>query len=115
MSVNSCAPPVSSQRHSQRSLLPAVIVAVALLVGQQGDAYAEAIKCQREIARASSKFTQAKIKALAHCQDQILIGKAPGPCPDAQDGVADRQGRCQAACRRRQAMRGRRSQLRQWR
>ena len=61
-----------------------VSCAIGLVFAASAPAEAETIKCRREIARQSSKFVQAKIKALARCEDQILTGKIAGPCPDAK-------------------------------
>lgn len=72
-------------RHGSHHHWTALMLFLALgLVAVAAPADAETIKCRREIARQSSKFVQAKIKALGRCEDQILSGKIAGPCPDAK-------------------------------
>ena len=39
-------------------------------------------KCQRSIGKEASKFYQAKAKALGKCEDLVLKGAIPGPCPN---------------------------------
>src|SRR5262245_23685698 len=40
------------------------------------------VACQREIAKRSTRFVQTKLRALQKCEDAILQGRIPGPCPD---------------------------------
>jgi hypothetical protein len=57
------------------------LLAVALCAP---DANAVTVKCQRTIAKASSQFVQAKMKAMQKCEDAIIKGSITGPCPDAK-------------------------------
>ncbi len=45
-------------------------------------AMSPALKCQLAIGKAVNGLYQAKTKVLAKCEDQVLRGKIPGPCPD---------------------------------
>lgn len=66
------------------SKLTVAAVAVTALVLSAGTARADAVRCQREIAKASAKFAQAKMKGLQKCEDGRLMGKVSGTCPDAK-------------------------------
>ena len=41
-------------------------------------------KCQRAIGKETTKFFDAKRRALAKCEDAVLSGASSGPCPDAR-------------------------------
>jgi hypothetical protein len=45
-------------------------------------------KCQRSIGKEASKFYQAKGKALGKCEDLVLKGAIPGPCPNERASVS---------------------------
>ncbi|MEO7438411.1 MAG: hypothetical protein ABI080_23240, partial [Candidatus Binatia bacterium] len=47
-------------------------------------AEATPLQCQRTIAAKFAKFVQGRIKVLQKCNEQVVIGKRPGPCPDFQ-------------------------------
>jgi hypothetical protein len=53
-----------------------------MLVVPARPAGAEPDSCKREIARADSRFSRAKMKALQKCYGDVVAGKAAGPCPD---------------------------------
>ena len=53
-----------------------------------GSAQADALRCKREIAKASAKFAQAKVRILQKCEDAVLIGKQGGTCPDSKGTAA---------------------------
>ncbi len=72
------------RRHSHVSLVIAIVVAG---LATAGPAPAEQVKCQRAIAKESSKFLQARAKALQKCQDGIVKGGS-GPCPDDKADAA---------------------------
>ena len=66
----------------QRSTHPSVVIVIVIAaLAAAGPAPAEQVKCQRAIAKESSKFLQAKAKALQKCEDGVVKGGA-GPCPD---------------------------------
>ena len=46
-------------------------------------AHAEAVKCQRAIAKEAAKFAQIKAAVLAKCEELRLKGRLVGVCPDA--------------------------------
>ena len=49
------------------------------------------LKCQRAIGKESTRFFDRRAKAFAKCEDDVLKGKSPGPCPDARaDATAAR-------------------------
>ena len=64
-------------------------------------------KCQRTIAKANSQYLQARVKALAKCNEGVVKGKIVGPCPDtkAQASLVDVWGRMSETCARRQRRR----------
>jgi hypothetical protein len=68
-------------------LLILLAIIVGLVASDHAPANAETIKCRREIGRSSSKFAQAKIKALTRCEDQRLTGKTTS-CPDQKASSA---------------------------
>ncbi len=87
MTRNHCArsrrlPHCRSPRDPKDHLFLVAALTVAVLALGVGRAEAESVKCKREIARASSKFVQARIKATTRCEDQVLTGNFAGPCPD---------------------------------
>lgn len=61
-----------------------IILSLTLLPLSTGRAAAEPVACQREIAKASAKYVQAKLKALQKCNDAVVTDASPGPCPDAK-------------------------------
>ena len=72
------------------------LTAVALLAT---GAHADPIKCQRSILKESGKFAQAKIKALAKCEEAVLKGKFPPATNchiEAKAAGCDHQGGDQA-------------------
>src|SRR6185369_11783924 len=56
----------------------------AVLASSPRSAAADPLTCKRAIAKASAKFSQAKMKALQKCNDHVVNNASPGPCPDAQ-------------------------------
>ncbi len=46
--------------------------------------HADARQCERAISVASTKFARLYYKALRKCNDAVLKGSIPGPCPDAR-------------------------------
>jgi hypothetical protein len=60
-------------------------LAVALLVTLvvPAIAAAEPSACRRSVSSSLAKFVQAKVKLLRKCNEAVLTGKRPGPCPDA--------------------------------
>jgi hypothetical protein len=61
----------------------AITIASVLALLISGSARADVVRCKREIAKASAKFAQAKMRALQKCQDGKLTGKVSAACPDA--------------------------------
>src|SRR5690242_3456481 len=59
-------------------------VACVVLQTLASRAGAEPVACQREIAKSTAKFVQAKMKALQKCNDAVVLGSASGPCPDGK-------------------------------
>ena len=39
-------------------------------------------QCQRAISGKFAKFVQQRMKLLQKCNEKVVIGKRPGPCPD---------------------------------
>ncbi len=62
----------------------AALVAVTAITVAAPGAHADPVKCQREIAKRSAQFAQAKMVALQKCQDAVLKGASTGPCPDSK-------------------------------
>lgn len=60
------------------------LLAAAVCVPSAG---AETVKCQRTIAKASSQFVQAKVKALSKCNGAV-IKNGSGSCPDQKTSDA---------------------------
>mgnify|MGYP003693772139 CR=1 FL=1 len=72
-----------------RPLKLAVIAVSALaFVLSAASAHADAVRCKREIAKASAKYAQARMRSLQKCQDGKLTGKVSGTCPDAKTSEA---------------------------
>jgi hypothetical protein len=63
----------------------AVDQAITLYYGDldTGTTNSDVIKCQRAIGKNTAKFFATKSKALAKCEDKVMKGDIPGPCPDA--------------------------------
>ena len=57
--------------------------AVAIQLVSAPSAAAAPLKCERTIVAKLAKLVQGRAKLLAKCREQVLIGKRPGPCPDA--------------------------------
>src|SRR5262245_55378012 len=66
----------------------ALFAVLALTLLGTGNARADAVRCKREIAKASAKFAQAKVRILQKCEDAVLIGKQGGTCPDMKGTAA---------------------------
>ena len=77
-------PTSSSPRRITPCRLGLVLSALLVLGAYVPSAHAEAVSCKREIARASAKFSRAKIKALQKCEDARVTGKYTGSCPDTK-------------------------------
>ena len=73
---------VSRSKRGHYGSARAVAVAVTMVVVPARPAGAEPDSCKREIARADSRFSRAKMKALQKCYGDVVAGKAAGPCPD---------------------------------
>src|SRR5690348_2190212 len=73
--------------HSSSQLALIAVAGMAFLLSSTV-AHADAVRCKREIAKASAKFAQAKMKVLQKCEDGRLTGKISGSCPDTKAGVA---------------------------
>ena len=63
--------------------------AVDQLIGLYFDALATSsdstvLKCQQTIGKEGAKFLHMKSRSLQKCEDEILKGKIPGPCPDSR-------------------------------
>ena len=70
------------------SLIALLALGAALLLAPTPPAHADAARCSREIAKASAKFAQAKMRVLQKCEDGLLTGKLSGTCPDAKSSAA---------------------------
>ena len=68
------------------SLRTAVIVAIVLVPRLS---HAGARQCERAISFASAKFGRLYYQALRKCNDAVLKGSNPGPCPDARTSTPD--------------------------
>ena len=73
--------PVSISRR-ERTL---VVVLAGLLAAPvtAGAQVADALRCEREIAKRSTKLVQLRVKTVRKCEDRVLRGGGAGPCPDA--------------------------------
>jgi hypothetical protein len=47
-----------------------------------GVASADPASCRRSVSSSFAKFVQAKLKILQKCEESVVKGKIPGPCPD---------------------------------
>jgi hypothetical protein len=76
----------------------ALLVALVALVTWSAAARAESERCQRSIAKASAKFTRAKLKALRKCEQGVVSGTSHDSCPNAkaQERIAKALGQLQA-------------------
>ncbi len=72
----------SRRRLGISNLLFAIALVVTATAVWSNAAYADALTCERAVVKASSKFTQAKMKALQRCRDGIVRHISQGPCPD---------------------------------
>jgi len=61
----------------------AVLAAVVFLACLPTPSGAEPEACKREIARADARYSRTAMRLLQKCEDDVLAGKAAGPCPDA--------------------------------
>jgi hypothetical protein len=65
------------------------LVLIAVVVRASSASAADPVaQCQRAIVKASSQFAQARMKALQKCDEGVLKGSLPGPCPDATAAAA---------------------------
>src|SRR6185369_16836471 len=72
--------PAGSRRLS--TFVSAVILTSTCVVVAPRFAHADAVSCQRAVAKASAQFVQAKLKALQKCNDMVVSHITSGPCPD---------------------------------
>jgi hypothetical protein len=68
--------------------LAAIAVSAVAFVLSAASAHADAVRCKREIAKASAKYAQARMRSLQKCQDGKLTGKVSGTCPDPKTSEA---------------------------
>ncbi len=68
--------------------LVAALFATCACLAFSGTAHADALRCKREVVKASAKFVQAKLRTLQKCEDGVLMGKISGPCPDVKGAAA---------------------------
>ncbi len=82
----------------RRWILAATVAGVAVPLGA-AVAHADALGCQRAVAKASAQFAQAKMKALQKCADGVVRHTSMGPCPDgkASAKVAKAESKLRAA------------------
>ncbi len=85
---------------SPRGLI--VVMATSILLASpwtSRPAHADALGCQRAVAKASAQFAQAKMKALQKCADGVVRHTSMGPCPDgkASAKVAKAESKLRAA------------------
>src|SRR4051812_42822309 len=75
----------SSRAHEVRTLFAVTCAGMALSFAPTfvSSAFADAVTCQRAVAKASAQFAQAKLKALQKCGDMVVSHAISGPCPDA--------------------------------
>lgn len=63
----------------------AAVLALAATLALGSSAGAQDIpKCQAAIVKNAQKYTSTRVKALQKCEESVLTGKLPGPCPDAK-------------------------------
>lgn len=60
-----------------------IVGALFAVMACGGDAAAEPVACTRAINANLAKFVQGKIQLLRTCNEAVVLGKKPGPCPDA--------------------------------
>src|SRR5512134_1376740 len=82
----------TSSRRRGSCLPPGLWAAVALALGVAtmggaAPAFAEPESCKREIVRAEGRYSRAKMKIMQKCEDNVVAGKKPGPCPDPKSAV----------------------------
>src|SRR5256885_12736729 len=71
------------ERPLRRATICGLIAATALALSLgTAPAAAAPLKCQRTIVGRFAKFVHGRVKLLAKCHEQVVIGKRPGPCPD---------------------------------
>ena len=73
-----CAP----RSTRERRVVAVAMTLACVLVAWTERASAEPESCRREIARADARFSRTKMKIIQKCEDNVLAGKKPGPCPD---------------------------------
>ena len=61
----------------------AMLAVVALAFGASV-ASADTADCQGAIVKGAQKYASTRAKAMQKCQEGVLTGKLPGPCPDAK-------------------------------
>ncbi len=66
-----------------RLALAASAAALTVVLMTAAPAVAEPTACKRAISSSLAKFVQGKTKILRKCNEAVLSGKKPGPCPDA--------------------------------
>ncbi len=67
-----------------KTLLRSASIALLAIAVCAPTAGAQVVKCQRSIAKASSQFLQARVKALQKCEEGVQKGSLVGPCPDGK-------------------------------
>ncbi len=67
-----------------KTVLRSASIALLAMAVLAPNADAQFEKCQRTIAKASSQFLQARVKALAKCEEGIVKSGVAGSCPDAK-------------------------------
>jgi hypothetical protein len=75
----------------------ALLIALVVIITWNAPARAESERCQRAIAKASAKFTRAKMKALRKCEQAVVAGTTHDSCPNerAQERIAQAQDQLQ--------------------
>ena len=58
-------------------------LAAAVLLGAATTAAADTVTCQRRLVKESARHVQTRAKVLQKCEERVVRGKIPGPCPDA--------------------------------
>ncbi len=84
----SVRPPYVRDVPSQLKRIAIVFTTIACMLAATDRAHADALRCKREIAKASAKFAQAKMRVLQKCEDGRLLGKVTGSCPDVKSSTA---------------------------
>jgi hypothetical protein len=51
-----------------------------------GDNAQAVVACQRRLGKSVAKLFSVEIRALQRCQNRVLTGAQPGPCPDVKNG-----------------------------